>query len=77
MPIHDEGADLGDVRALQGTSAMHQACVRHSDECKDQCQMVQLLVDHGADVNAKDDMVCGACACSSHLTCMLCLSTLT
>ena len=54
---------------------MHQACMGPMDECKDQCQMVQMLVDHGADVNAKDDMVCGAFACSS--TCILCLSTLT
>lgn len=53
--------------ALQGTSTMHQACGRYADECKDQCQIVQMLIDRGADVNAKDDMVCGACACSSDL----------
>lgn len=39
---------------------MNLACMRQSDECKVQCQIVKTLVAHGADINAKDDMVCGA-----------------
>lgn len=71
MPTHDKRADLGDIWALQGQSTMHLACMRQTDECKVQCQIVQMLVDRGADVNAKDDMVCGACACSSDVHAVL------
>lgn len=63
MPAHDKGADLGDMWALQGKSAVHLACMCQTDECKVQCQMVQMLVAHGADINAEDDTVCGPCVC--------------
>lgn len=57
---HVNGADhdLDDMWALQGRSAMHLACLPLLVECKVQCQNVQMLVAHGADVNAKDDTVC-------------------
>lgn len=65
-PDYNKRADLGDMWALQGRSTMHLACMRQMDECKVQCQIVEMLLDRSADVNAKDDMVCGACACSFH-----------
>ena len=52
--------DLDDMWALQGRSAMHLACLPLLVECKGQCEIVQMLVAHGADINAKDDVVCGA-----------------
>lgn len=55
---------------------MHMICSPEMEEREIQCQLVQMLVAHGANVNAKDDEVCDTHVCPCFDLKMLDVSTL-